>query len=428
MKTLTLRSLFALPILLLLFFRLNAVVGALVNNLGAVRMVQESYGVVATIPRCIPFVDRSEAQDYFERSLHLWKQNTRAWFNLGRSLWLEGDCERALTIWQYSAELAPYDVINQWAIANAFYAMGARIQALALYQSLNTAEYFTGLGQQIEKRGISEESIEAYELSIAIRPTRKAIQGVSGLYVRMGEPEKAIAAWRKLLSVTSETQPDHWWARGQIAELERDWERALSAYQRAISLEKDRYFLYLLYTRAGAVSQEQKDYVTARRYFEAAAEINPSMWAYLHLGFLEQQQKRYDQALQWYQQANEVDPQSEWPEYYQGVLFWERGEKDRAMEFFIQAETQNPNNASVKFYLGLASYEAGDLSQAVDRLEQAIELYQGRPIYWMKLLGDWQTQAGRCTEAIATYRQILLWQPDNKDIQQQLEKVQQECK
>jgi tetratricopeptide (TPR) repeat protein len=428
MRVIVLKSLLVLLFIALLCSRVYVVTGMLMNNLGALILVKELQSQVATVPHCSRVVDRLESRSYFEYSLHLWKENARAWFNLGRSAWLEGDCERALTIWHYSAGLAPYDVINQWAIANAFYAIGDQTRALTLYRSFDITEYFTGLGQQIEKRGTPEEAIEAYELSIAIKPTRKAIQGVSGLYVRMGEPEKAIAAWRKLLTVTSETQADHWWARGQIAELEKNWERALSDYQRAISLEKDRYFLYLLYTQAGVASREQKEYAAARRYFESAAEINPSMWAYLHLGFFEQQQKRYDEALRWYQRADEMDPQSEWPEYYQGILFWETGEKDRAKEFFVQAEIQNPRNAFVSFYLGLAAYEAKDLAKAIDYLEQAIGLYQGRPAYWARLLGDWQAQAGRCTEALATYRQIIRWQPGNTDIQQRLQRVQQECK
>jgi len=76
----------------------------------------------------------------------------------------------------------------------------------------------------------------------------------------------------------------------------------------------------------------------------------------------------------------------------------------------------------------LAAYEARELSKAIDYLEQAIRLYQGRPAYWAILLGDWQAQAGRCTEALATYRQIIQWQPGTADIQQRLQRVQQECK
>ena len=419
-----------LLMLLLMLLRTPALISAGLINQGSFLLFREQQSLPLLVaPQCMRQLEHVSAVVSFEQALHVNPLNQRAWLYLGRSAWLRGECELAVSAWQQAIRLSPQDVMAQLEIAHALYASGRTEQALMAYRAMRAAGYFYGRGQQAQRAGDLRAALTGYELSMAIASTRRAADPLAVLYLTlMHEPQLAAATWQKLAAVTDANQADHWWAIGQAAEIDKDWDAAVQAYQRAIPLEEDGYQLYGLYMQAGNVSRYRQSYVEAEHYFELARVTNPkSIWPYLYLGFMEQDRKHYDADLSWYRQAGQVDPQSESPKYYQAALLWSIGEKSKARDLLAQADAQNPKNAYVKLYLGLVAHEQGDLAQAIEYLRQAIVLYPGTPVDWMKLLGDWYVQAGRCADSVAAYQQALAWQPGDAATLQQFEKIQKVC-
>ncbi len=413
-----------------MLLRTPALISTWLSNQGSLLFFKEQRSFpLSVIPRCAPQLERFSAVVPFEQALRFNPRNQRAWLYLGRSAWLRGECAPAMSAWQQAIYLSPHDIMVQLEIAHALYASGRTEQALAAYRAMWAAGYFYGRGQQAQKAGDLRAALTGYELSMAIAPTRQAADPLAVLYLTlMHDPQLAAATWRKLAAATGANQADHWWAIGQAAEIDKDWDTAVQAYQRAFPLEEDDYQLYVLYIQAGNVSRYRQSYAEAEHYFELARATNPkSIWPYLYLGFMEQDRKHYDAALSWYWQAGQVDPQSESPKYYQAALLWSMGRKLEARDLLAQADAQNPKNAYVKLYLGLVAHEQGDLAQAIEYLRQAIALYPGTPVDWMKLLGDWYIQAGHCADSMAAYRQALEWQPADAATLQQFERIQKAC-
>jgi tetratricopeptide (TPR) repeat protein len=419
-----------LLILPLMLLRTPALISTWLSNQGSLLLFKEQRSLpLSVIPRCAPQLEHLSAVVPFEQALRFNPRNQRAWLYLGRSAWLRGECEPAVSAWQQAIHLSPRDVMAQLEITHALYASGRTEQALAAYRAIGAAGYFYGRSQQAQKGGDLRAALTGYELSMAIAPTRQAADPLAVLYLTLShEPQSAAATWRKLAAATDANQVDHWWAIGQAAEVDKDWDAAVQAYQRAIPLEKDGYQLYTLYIQAGNISRYRQSYAEAEHYFELARVTNPkSMWPYLYLGFMEQDQKHYDAALSWYRQADQVDPQSESPKYYQAALLWSVGRKLEARDLLVRADAQNPKNAYVKLYLGLVAHDQGDLTLAIEYLRQAIVLYPGTPVDWMKLLGDWYVQTGRCADSVAAYRQALEWQPGDAATLQRLENMKKIC-
>lgn len=383
-------------IAVLLFWQTASWVAIGFNNQSGIVLLREYRQ--SFVLHCIPQIDRSMAVPLLKMAVRFAPSYQRVWLNLGRTAWLEGKCQQAADFWQRALELAPKDVIALWQAANALYAIGEIEEALKFYRLAQAGGFFYSSARLAQQENDLTRALENYKIGISIAPDLR--------------------------------RSDYWWAVGQIAEINQDWQMALQAYEHAIPLEKNYYRLYEIYMRAATVSQQQKDYLKAAKYFESAIETHPqSIWGYLGRAHLEKIQRQYHQALEWYQRAESVDPKSEWPLYYQGVLLWEIGQKDQARTLFTDAKKRNFKNPSVQFYLGLDAYERNELDEAINYLHQAIMLYQGKPPkYWMQLLGDWQAQARRCVQSLATYQRLLEEYPDDSNIVQRMKNVSETCR
>ena len=267
-----------------------------------------------------------------------------------------------------------------------------------------------------------------YEMSVELKHTRDSVQALAAKYLNVSnQPEEAQRLWLDFADRTPPDDPDYWWALGQAAEIQQDWSTALSTMI-AYELQTHPYLLYLLYEQAGMISMQVPDYARSEAYLRQALSLRPEdLLTYLRLGELEQHQQHYEAARSWYRRAAGSDPASELPQYYLGLSYYGAGDKLRARQAFLEADQLNSRNASVKFYLGLSSYEAGELSSAISLLEQAITLYSGTPIGWLRMLVEWYLQAGRCPNALATAQRILEVQPDDVDIQALLQKTRETC-
>lgn len=383
----------------------------------------------AALPRCAIWQEQSISRSFFEQALRYDPASERAMVGLGRALWLEGACPQAEEFWQQALAQNPIDIAARWEIANAQYANGDIERAMARYKEFGAWSYFLLQGTRAEAKGDFLTAMRWYELSVALKHTRDSVQALAAKHLNVtNQPEKARRLWLDFADQTPSDDPDHWWALGQAAEIQQEWDKALEYYDHTIKLQAHPYLLYLLYEQAGLISMRVPDYARSEAYLLQALSLRPEdLLTYLRLGELEQHQQHYEAARSWYKRAAAINPTSELSQYYLGLSHYEAGDKLKARQAFLEADQLNPRNASVKFYLGLSAYEAGELSAAIDLLEQAVTLYSGVPIGWMRMLVDWQLQAGRCPNAWATAQHILEVQPDDAAIKDLLQRTQEVC-
>ena len=409
----------------------NAVLSGWLTNRGNFHLIRERqrWDVMAPLPRCAVWEENSSARSFFERALLYNPTNERAMVGLGRAVWLEGDCSKAEEYWKQVLTLDSSDIAARWEIANAQFVSGDTADAMARYEGLGAGPFFLLQGTKAEANGDFSTAMRWYQMSVELEPTRASVQALATKYLNVtNQPEEAQRLWLDFAGRTPPDDPDHWWALGQAAEVQQDWSTALSYYDRAIELQTHPYLLYLLYEQAGMISMQVPDYPRSEAYLRQALSLRPEdLLTHLRLGELEQHRQHYEAARSWYRRAAGFDPASELPQYYLGLSYFEAGDKLRARQAFLEADQLNSRNASVKFYLGLSSYGAGELSTAISLLEQAVTLYSGTPIGWLRVLVEWYLQAGRCADALAAAQHILTLQPDDVDIQALLQKTRETC-
>ncbi len=207
--------------------------------------------------------------------------------------------------------------------------------AAACRQGHVTAEYWLRLGLPAESGSNWAAAIPFYEMATQVDPT-------SGI------------AWHRL---------------GTRLVLDQQYERAISAFQQAVSLG------FAAYTDLGQVYLQTGDLVEARKVLLAGIEIYPeSQYAYFYLAQIAEAEEDWLGANEWYEQLARVSPDYG-PAYSgRGRIAVRLGEYDQAVAYFQQATQVEPNGLGNWLALAAAAAQAGDTPLAVQAYEQALLL------------------------------------------------------
>ena len=407
------------------------ITSVLFGNLASRLLIKEwqTAGASLTPFQCRQYLPHPTAGPLLREALRWNHLNGRALLGIGRVIWLSGDCAAAQVTWEKALSLAPHDAIAALLIADAQFTRGEVDPALTFFRDMKYSGLFYGLGQQAETTRHRQEAVRWYEIGFSIAPTRKYAQPLSAIYLNVtNEPEKATALWAELQRATALSDPDHWFAAGQAAEIQHDFSTALHAYENGLQLARDPCETFVFSSQAALNADHLGDLGEARSLYEKALEAQPRLISsYLALSQLELSQEQSETALAWLERAREIDPESELPDYYEGVIHWQRGAKEQALSAFQRAYSRNPKNPLPSYYLALYAYDQHNLQQAIAHLQDALSNYGGMMIGWLNLLTDWYMEAGKCQEALATYMRVLEWEPENHLIQEKLAGLTKAC-
>jgi tetratricopeptide (TPR) repeat protein len=382
--------LMTVALVVLVLLQGNALSSTWANNLASLALITEWQVVGNNLipPRCQERVVNPEGASLVEKALALSPQNQRVWLNAGRVAWLRGQCQAAIGAWRRAVELAPHDAVARLNLTLAVHSTDHSNDHISTYGDTGIATYCYGKGLQAQQVGLIDDAINWYKLSMRIAPTRLATEALVEYYMGRQQTADAISTWQQLADATPEDDSDHWWALAQAAQLAGDVDTALTAYGRGTQVADNSFDFYV------------------------------------EMGHLQQEHEQYRAALNSYQRAREADSQRWGPAYFQGVVYWLLEDFERAQDFFLTARTLNPRNPYVWSYLGLCAHETGNLPEAIEHMEQAIKLCSveiscnGEPWHWqwVRRLGDWYMEAGRCEDVVGAYEQALAWQPGEKTL------------
>jgi tetratricopeptide (TPR) repeat protein len=391
------------------------------NNLASLALAVEWPRVHQTsvLSACRQWLTESSAASSVNSALNLDPGSERARFNDGRVAWLLGDCEAALQSW---SGLSNDDTMARLDYASGLYAMGREQEALEQYRQLEGAAEYVGMaGKRASASGDWSAAIQLYELSMSIAPTRVAAQALVELYLESGQEQAAAAVWRHMAAATDESNPDHWWAQGSLAEWSEDWDGAASAFERGAALSDAPCDFYW---QQAANLERLQAWDQAEGVYLIGLDICPGQaWPYLELGSLAHQKGDDIGALQWYGQAESLWPERPEPKYYMGLIYYRQADYPRAQSLFQQALALDPTHHWSAYYLAWCFHRSGDPTRAVSALSRAIDLHPGEPWRWAVELGDWQVELWDWEQAIAAYRQALQWRPGDEAIQGKLDRA-----
>lgn len=338
--------------------------------------------------------------------------------DLSRLLWMRGRCSEAVKLWQdivKSGTYHPAPVVGLvWTS-----------DTLPQEEIPSLAQFAYGKGLLAERAGANDAAYAWYLRSYAILPGRSSASGLVHLYVEDGNTVKVIELLQEMATVLPDTNADHWWVLGQIAEINKNWTSAAEYYGNAAQLITDPYTDLM---RQGQMLQYAGALEDAQEIYRKALDFCPEQIVepYMRLGHLARLQQDYDNALLWYKKAQEIRPDLMEPIHFQGRVFFELGNYEVALEYFTAARRLSPNNAGAFYYSALCLYQMGEEATAIDMLGRAVDAfiiekeYYGLPIQQSILLGDWLLKQGNIEEAKRIWERALLWVPDNVDLKQRL--------
>ncbi len=161
-------------------------------------------------------------------------------------------------------------------------------------------------------------------------------------------------------------------AMGTIYAADKEYNRALDYYQKALKINPDYPGIY---NQIGRTNQTLGDVNAALRNYEKEIKQNPDfIEAYLNLAFTYRTLKEYDKAISYCEKAIEIDPRI--PEIYLelGNVYDAAHQRFKAIEQFKKAIELNPNNILAFDYLGWAHINLEQFDQALTAFKKAIEI------------------------------------------------------
>ena len=140
-----------------------------------------------------------QAQEYYERALSVAPFNPEALYNLGHSLYLSGQFDKAIQRLKTAARVSPNDPRIPYSTALVEVRLGKYEEAfrhLALISDPYTARL--NLGMMLEDSNLPKAAIKQYEVALKMRPTAPfVLERLAALYDRTGRRNEAEAIRRQ---------------------------------------------------------------------------------------------------------------------------------------------------------------------------------------------------------------------------------------
>lgn len=338
-------------------------------------------------PDACPPADPALTQPMAARLARAQNDDPNLLLHQGELACVQGDRARARRAWAAEAGRIPSPQVASLFAAIAAFPDNEIIDTS--YQK-EIGNYGSKRGAQEEKLDLLDEAVNWYEFSFAYAPSGKTAGKLAALYQKLGRDASVEDVWQRLQSAFSSDSPDYWWAVGQAAEQQKDWEAAAQAYEKAAALASasDAY-KYLL--REGLMWLRAREFEKSEAAYQKAIALEPKkVDGYLGVGHVYRYQKLYDQAASWYEKAIQIAPNHFAAYYYLGTMAREQGDYQDALNWFARSLARNPAHSPSYYQKALTLDAMGDRRGAIVALEEAINRSKSPQPSWQELLESWR--------------------------------------
>jgi tetratricopeptide (TPR) repeat protein len=340
--------------------------------------------------------------------------------NRGRLAWLNGNCADAEEIWSKIIESNPGDQRNLlW-----LYWLSDEVKnkyLVSLIGEENLAGYIAWFGTQAKYANASDSAIDWYKLSYDLYPSPRIGVFLVNLYKQKDQNENAKIILVRMLDNHPPNSADYWWTKGQLAELEADWNSAVVAYIEGIKIADDPYDFYI---RKAKTLERLDDLDGAEQSYRKSLDLRPDhTLGYIGLGGIERHQGNILAALEWFKEAEALDPDNFLPSFLIGELYFETGDYDEGIAFFKAALSKNPKHDKSLYYTAQIHHKKENINLALETLNVAIESSEFNRWQWVILLGDWYHEAGNDSKALETYLHADALNPGEPTIQERIAQI-----
>jgi len=230
---------------------------------------------------------------------------------------------------------------------------------------------FTNRGEAERRLGKLKEALLDQKKALQLNPDlQEAKIGLSLVEGDLGNPKAASQAIQDALK-QKETAIAFFY-QGFVLGEQKDWQGAVTAYQKSISLNPN---FADAYYKLGVALRNQDKLEEAITAYQKAISLKPNFAnAYTSLGATLRDQGKLEGAITAYQKAISLKP--DFADTYNnlGVALRFQGKLEEAITAFRKAISLSPNYAGVYYNLGLALNRQGKLQEAITAHQKAISL------------------------------------------------------
>ncbi|MEA3196479.1 MAG: protein O-GlcNAc transferase [Gammaproteobacteria bacterium] len=229
------------------------------------------------------------------------------------------------------------------------------------------------------------------------------------LELQDGHPAAALALVEQATAAVAD-EPRYQFVLGQALQALRRWDKAIAAYDAALSLQPD--FLDA-WNNLGICRQRCRQMPQAATAYRRALALEPGNGGVMaNLGTVLREMGEFAAAAQLLRAAAELEPAVVSHAVNLGIVFWNQGNYSEAERILNQALARDPSDADAAFNLGNSLHGLGRSREAIARYRQAIDLFPEHADAFINL-GNVHTEIGEFTEGMAAYDAALRVRPDS---------------
>ena len=291
-----------------------------------------------------------EALDAVQNAIKLYTDNARFRIRLGDYLQKANLYNEALDSYEKGAELNPDFKKQSW-----FYIKKAIV---------------------LESMGKIDQAALALEQAIQIESEEEKL---FDFWIRLGDLYNKYRNYNKALMAYYEAgklNPNEAWLHGKLGELHNllnQNEAAISSYEKALLLEKDKIEASTWLIKLGDLKTAAGHLDQAEQYYKDAVEKNPDKaWYRILLANTLYEQKKINESLMEYKKAAELEPDYNnnlWYLIKLGIIYNNTKRYEEAIIVFQKALEIDPKNSSTLRLLGNSYY-------SMEKIELALRSYQ----------------------------------------------------
>lgn len=322
----------------------------------------------------------------------------RAWTNMGRVLWVEGNCEDAIDAWKKAWKFTEDPI-------SAYELMRSRDDFTILSQSmreqLSNMAYHRGIKLDGEKKYAL--AITWIEKSLMLVPRHESATKLADLYNKMGVNTHTKQIWIDMINRLSKEDSDYWWAIGELYLIDNNWTSAAHAFTQGAELADDPHPFLM---QVGYSWYQANNWKKAIKTYEEAIRIKPNYWwSYIMIGKIYKEMGDYDTAIQYFLKVKDLDPNNPSPYFHIGEIFYIMHDLESAYNYFNEALKLDTNNFMSKYYIALILYDENKITEAEQWMEDAIQSnpWKDMRANWWIIIGDWRVKRYDCDGALIAY-------------------------
>jgi tetratricopeptide (TPR) repeat protein len=388
LRSLTLSGIFFLALL----FQAHTLYAGALRNLAVLQLqpLWQAFSEPIVDPPCRKAGEFSDLRQLILPSIQA--GNERARTHLGRALWLEGSCEEAIEAWK-QAWTATQDLTAAFELIRV-----GEYAILSLEVRQTVAESFYQQAIRLDLQGEKQQALPWFSRSFDLIPQHKSASKIAEFYRAAGDTAAARRVWEKLAEKTPAGNAEHWWAKAELYGMDQQWEAAARAYTEGARVSVEPYGFWM---GAGSAWTNARQWDAALTAYERAYQENPAAWTCIMLGNVYRARQQYDEALKWYAEAQAKSPRDAEVYYRFGETYYVMGDYAHARIYLDQALQIDPDHFLSMYYVARIYYDGGnrDLAEKwmLDALAR-IPWRDARAAWWIEL-GDWRLQWRDCDGA-----------------------------